>query len=204
APVRVRDCRRRAGTRCAATHRSHCMSAVPRPVPRRIPIESVQPPESLEATGLPAAIVIDLVLKHLQRGGDTSIAELGAQLALPLPMLERLLVFLRDERFVEVPRRGSFDADVRYALTEAGRMRADEAQRRNQYVGPAPVALSDYVARVERQQFTGRYGCGARITPERVEEALASLVLAPELIATLGAALNSQRPLFLYGASGTG
>ena len=180
------------------------MSAVPRPVPLRISTDSVQPPKSIEDTGLPVPVVIDLVLKHLQRGGDTSIAELGAQLALPLPLLERLLVFLRDERFVEVPRRGSFDADVRYALTEAGRMRADEAQRRNQYVGPAPVSLPDYVARVERQQFSGRYGSGARITPERVEEALASLVLAPELIATLGAALNSQRPLFLYGASGTG
>jgi hypothetical protein len=60
------------------------------------------------------------------------------------------------------------------------------------------------VARVEQQQFTGRHGAGSRIAPERVEKALASLVLAPELVATLGAALNSQRPLFLYGASGTG
>src|SRR5690606_27060004 len=116
----------------------------------------------------------------------------------------RLLGFLRDERFVEVPRRGSFDADVRFALTEAGRARAGEALRRNQYVGPAPVSLPDYVARVERQQFTGRNGAGARIAPGRDESALASLVLAPELGATLGAALNSQRPLSLYGASGTG
>ena len=175
------------------------MNAASRPALRRIPIESVHPPVSLEATGLPTSVVIDLVLKHLQRGGDTSIAELGAQLALPLPLLEQLLGFLRDERFVEVPRRGSFDADVRYALTEAGRLRADEALRRNQYVGPAPVSLTDYVARVERQRIAG-----ARIAPERVEAALASLVLDPELIATLGAALNSQRPLFLYGASGTG
>lgn len=175
------------------------MNAVPQPALRRIPIESVRPPESLEDSGLPASTVIDLVLKHLQRGGDTSIAELGAQLALPLPLLERLLGFLREERFVEVPRRGSFDADVRYALTDAGRARADEALRRNQYVGPAPVSLADYVARVARQRIAG-----TRIMPERVEAALAPLVLAPELVATLGAALNSQRPLFLYGASGTG
>jgi len=175
------------------------MNAASRPALRRIPIESVHPPVSLEATGLPTSVVIDLVLKHLQRGGDTSIAELGAQLALPLPLLEQLLGFLRDERFVEVPRRGSFDADVRYALTEVGRLRADEALRRNQYVGPAPVSLADYVARVERQRIAG-----ARIAPERVEAALASLVLDPKLVATLGAAVNSQRPLFLYGASGTG
>lgn len=180
------------------------MNTGTRPALRQVQIETVHPPVSLEATGLPASVVIDLVLKHLQRGGDVSIAELGAQLALPLPLLERLLAFLRDERVVEVPRRGSFDADVRYALTGAGRVRADEAHRRNQYAGPAPVSLADYVARVERQRFTGSHGAGARIAPERVEAALASLVLAPELVATLGAALNSQRPLFLYGASGTG
>jgi len=175
------------------------MNAVLRPALRRMPIETVHPPISLEATDLPTSVVIDLLLKHLQRGSDTSIAELGAQLALPLPLLEGLLGFLRDERFVEVPRRGSFDADVRYALTDAGRARADEALRRNQYVGPAPVSLADYVARVQRQRIGG-----ARIAPERVEAALASLVLEPELVATLGAAMNSQRPLFLYGVSGTG
>lgn len=180
------------------------MSAVPLPESRRAPMETVEPPASLEATGLPASLAIDLVLKHLRHGGDTSIAELGARLALPLPLLERLLGFLREERFVEVPRRGSFDADVRYTLSETGRARADEALRRNQYVGPAPVSLHDYVARVERQQFTGSRSAARRIAPERLVTALASLVIAPELIVTLGAALNSQRPLFLYGASGSG
>lgn len=169
------------------------MSAVPLPESRRAPMETVEPPASLEATGLPASLAIDLVLKHLRHGGDTSIAELGARLALPLPLLERLLGFLREERFVEVPRRGSFDADVRYTLSETGRARADEALRRNQYVGPAPVSLRDYVARVERQQFTGGRGAARRIAPERLVTALASLVIAPELIVTLGAALNSQR-----------
>lgn len=175
------------------------MNAASRPALRQVPVEPVHPPVSLEATGLPASVVIDLVLKHLQRGGDTSIAELGAQIALPLPLLERLLAFLRDERFVEVPRRGSFDAEVRYALTDAGRARADEALRRNQYVGPAPVSLPDYVARVQYQR-----SAGTRIGPQRVQAALASLVLDPALLETLGAALNSQRPLFLYGPSGTG
>ncbi|MCO5101067.1 MAG: ATP-binding protein [Burkholderiaceae bacterium] len=175
------------------------MIAATRPALHPIPVETVRPPVSLEAAGLPSSVVIDLVLKHLQRGGDASIAELGSKLALPLPLLGQLLGSLRDERFVEVPRRGSFDADVRYALTDAGRVRAEDALRRNQYVGVAPVSLPDYVARVERQRIAG-----TRIPPERVHAALGPLVLAPELVATLGAAMNSQRPLFLHGVSGAG
>ncbi len=102
----------------------------------------VRPPASLEAAGLSQNLVIDLVLRHLSRGGEASIAELGSRIALPLPILDRLLTFMRSERVVEVPRRGSFDADVRYALTDAGRVRADDAMRRNQYIGPAPGVAS--------------------------------------------------------------
>ncbi len=169
------------------------------PAAHRLPVESIAPPASLEATGLPTSVVADLVFKQLLRSGDTSIAELAAAIALPLPLLEKLLAFLRDERCVGVPRRGSFDGDVRYELTELGRVRADDAMRRNQYIGPAPVSLADYVAQCNRQRVAG-----ARIAPARVEQVLSALVLPAELIGTLGAAVNSQRPLFLYGPSGTG
>lgn len=166
---------------------------------QRLPVQPVRPPASLEAAGLSAAVVVDLVLKHLQRNGNLSIAEFGAQIALPLPLLDKLLAFLRAERLVEIPRRGNFDADVRFALTELGRARADEALHKNQYVGAAPVSLPDYVAQVARQRVSD-----ARIAPQRVAQVLEPLVLAPELVATLGAAVNSQRPLFLYGQSGAG
>ncbi|MBK8768704.1 MAG: hypothetical protein IPM01_31055 [Burkholderiaceae bacterium] len=86
------------------------------------------------------------------RSGDITIAELSALVALPLPIIDALLAFLRSERLVEIPRRGSFDGDVRYVLTDAGRVRVADAMRRNQYVGPAPVSLADYVACVQRQE----------------------------------------------------
>ena len=159
----------------------------------------LHPPASLEAAGLSSSLVIDLALKHLQRSGDLSIGEMAAALGLPLPLLEKMLGFLRAERLLEVPRRGSFDADVRYALTELGRIRADEALRKNHYIGPAPVSLADYVAQVGRQRVSD-----GRVTPARVEEALRPLVLPADLVATLGAAVNSQRPIFLYGSSGAG
>lgn len=96
------------------------MNAPPVPAAQRLPLPAMAPPASLEATGVSKALLLELVLKHLQRGGDASMAELGASVALPLPVLDRLLGFLREEQYIEVPRRGSFDAEVRYALTGPG------------------------------------------------------------------------------------
>jgi MoxR-like ATPase len=159
----------------------------------------MQPPESLKATGLSPTGVTDLVLKHLMRSGDITIAELSALVALPLPIIDALLAFLRSERLVEIPRRGSFDGDVRYVLTDAGRVRVADAMRRNQYVGPAPVSLADYVACVQRQGVLE-----ASVSRLTLETAIRNLVLPPELVVSIGAALNSHRPIFLYGPSGAG
>lgn len=157
------------------------------------------PPASIEETGLSETLLIDLVLRHLMRGGELSIADLGARLALPLPIVDRLLAFMRGERLVEVPRRGNFDAEVRFVLTEAGRVRAEDAMRRNQYTGPAPVSLEDYVACVQRQKVLD-----TRVTREGLESVIGHLILPDGIVHALGAALNSHRPIFLYGPSGSG
>ena len=44
----------------------------------------------------------------------------------------------------------------------------------------------------------------ARVTPERLDQVFAGLVLAPEMLAQLGPALVSGKPLFLYGPPGNG
>lgn len=157
------------------------------------------PPSSIEETGLSQALLVDLVLRHLSRGGELSIADLGVRIALPLPVLDRLLAFMRGERLVEVPRRGNFDAEVRFVLTDGGRARAEDAMHRNQYAGPAPVSLEDYVACVERQKVLD-----ARVSRDRLESVLGDLILPDGIVRTLGAALNSHRPIFLYGPSGSG
>lgn len=173
-------------------------SASGNPVSSAVELD-MPPPASLEEAGLPQSLVVDLLLRHLLRDGELAIAELGARIALPLPLLDRLLAFMRGERLVEVPRRGTFDAEVRYVLTDAGRVRAEDAMRRNQYAGPAPVSLADYIACVERQKVLD-----AHVSRERLESALGDLILPEGLLPMLGAALNSHRPIFLYGPSGSG
>lgn len=156
-------------------------------------------PRTLADTGLQEPFFIALLLRHLFAGGEQRGGDLAARLHLPLAVLDPALSFLRAERLVEVLRRGSFDADVVWGLTDAGKARAGEAMERCRYVGPAPVTLADYCARVQAQSQRTQ-----RVDAAGLRAALGSAVIADETLADIGAALNSDRALFIYGPAGTG
>lgn len=156
-------------------------------------------PRTLEEARLPEPMLIELLLRHLSRAGELKAGELAWRLGLVLAVIEPTLDFLRAEKMVEVPRRGSFDADVSYALTDLGRLRANEALDKCRYVGPAPVALADYVAQVERQSVKGM-----RVDRAQIRAALGDAVVPEQLVSRLGAALNSGRSIYMYGPSGSG
>ncbi|MCM5572087.1 ATP-binding protein [Burkholderiaceae bacterium FT117] len=144
-------------------------------------------------------MLIELLLRHLARAGELRAGELAWRLGVALAVIEPTLNFLRGEKVVEVPRRGSFDADVAYALTDLGRLRAREAFEKCRYVGPAPVSLADYVRQVDRQSVKG-----LRIDRDKIRAALGDAVVSENLMSRLGSALNSGRSILMYGASGTG
>ena len=156
-------------------------------------------PRTLDEARLPEPMLIELLLRHLSRAGELKAGDLAWRLGLVLPVIEPTLDFLRAEKLVEVPRRGSFDADVSYALTDLGRLRANEALDKCRYVGPAPVALADYVAQVERQSAKG-----LRVDRAQIRSALGDAVVPDALVSRLGAALNSGRSIYMYGPSGSG
>jgi predicted ATPase with chaperone activity len=103
------------------------------------------------------------------------------------------------EHLAEIARRGSTDIDIEYQLTAAGKIRASELTARSGYVGPAPVTLSAYQAMVAQQSVK----CN-RVTKHDVEAAFVDLTLNAEVRNQIGAAMNSGRPLFLYGPAGSG
>lgn len=156
-------------------------------------------PATLAAAGLPPALLQDLILKHLHVAGELTVAVLARRLGLPRSLVSEQLEAQRSERLVEVPRRGQLDADVAYALTDAGRDRAGAAMQRSQYVGIAPVPLAQYVEQVRLQ---------AQERPEYTEAtlstALGDFLLPDRLRHQLGAALNSGRAIYLWGDAGAG
>lgn len=163
------------------------------------------PPSTVDATGLPFFFLVELVAKHLFRGGLQRASELADRLHLLPSVLENLLDFMRDERLIEVQARGQDAAngtmtkDFTYTLSDLGRSRAGDAMARCQYAGPAPVSLAHYVHQVAQQSYRDE-----RVTQERVQRNFSGEVIRPGLLEQFGAAMNSGRAMFVYGPPGAG
>jgi hypothetical protein len=152
-----------------------------------------------EAASLPTSFLTDLTLRHFARLGELKLYEVAQHLGMPVPEVDGLLTHLRGLALLEVTRRGSLEGDVSYALTDAGQRQARLAFEKCYYVGPAPVTLPEYVARVREQSQHL-----APVRAARLRQAMGDLVIDPAMLPTLGSALNSGKAIYLYGDSGTG
>src|SRR5579871_4254637 len=156
---------------------------------------------SIEDTGLEASFLCDLVLKHIYFGGVMAGATIAANMRLPYyQLVEVLLETLKTQNFIEV--RGStgvLSTTYRYALTEKGHNKVQEAFERNMYAGPCPVTLQDYTFAMQRQ--TIRH---VVITREQLANAFSGLVFSQQTLDQIGPAINSGRSIFLFGPPGNG
>lgn len=158
-------------------------------------------PTRLEDTGLGETFVADLVAKHLLQGGVLTMGELTGRLALSGSIVESVLNFMRREARIEVrgPASGDSASSLRYALTDRGRVTAQDAMLRGGYVGPAPVTLESYREIVRVQTIHDR-----SVTQQAMTAAFADVVVRDEILGQLGPSLNSGRAIFIYGPAGTG
>ncbi|MHA6963634.1 AAA family ATPase [Zobellella denitrificans] len=156
-------------------------------------------PRTLAETGLSRELLFRLILRHLQEEGSLSLPILSERLCLRGSIVEPLLQELKTLQLVEVRASGRMDEPIRYALTNKGQYEAQEVSARDGYIGPAPIPLADYNKLVLAQSLGER-----SIRRERLLAALDNMVISQDLINTLGPALNSRRPLLIYGHAGTG
>lgn len=159
-------------------------------------------PSSVESDAgyeLPRSFLVELLLRHLSRAGELRLVEIARRMGLGLPLVQGLLTHMRMLQLVEVPHRGDLEVDVSYTLTNLGHQQARLASERCQYVGPAPVTLSDYVEQVRRQSRRPY-----PTTAAQLQTAIGDLVIDQEQLPNLGSALNSGRAIYLYGPSGSG
>lgn len=148
-------------------------------------------------TGLRPMLLYELALKILYLNGELSTLDLSDHMRLGLAVAQEIFWFLRREQLCEVT--GMVGNIHRLTCSTKGRERALQLLELNHYSGPAPVSLDDYAAQVSAQSITGK-----DITPEDMSRAFADLVLEPDVIPKLGAAIQSGRAIFLYGPTGTG
>lgn len=174
----------------------------PTPPPRQPRVEfSVPRVNSIEETGLSLSFLSELTLRIMFTYGTSTAGEIINVIKLPFyGVLEDVLRFLSSEELCFIRRGQSMNPlTYEYQLTEKGQDRAQSLLERNQYVGPAPVPLSAYVASVKAQTIRG-----LQVNRDELQQAFAHLVIDQEILEILGPAINSGRSLFLFGAPGNG
>jgi predicted ATPase with chaperone activity len=153
--------------------------------------------KTIEETGVRRNLLEDLALKTIYQVGEMSLYELARNMGLGVGIAEELFQRLRKDQLCQVT--GINGGLHRFTTTSAGKTRALELMAHNQYVGPAPVSLEDYIGRTHAQSVRG-----IQITPAALSHAFEELVLDIRVLNQLGTAISSGRALFLYGPSGTG
>jgi predicted ATPase with chaperone activity len=158
---------------------------------------AVPAPSRLEDLGIRRSLLEDLALKIVALNGEISVQDLAGQMKINRTMAEAIFNRLRKEQLCEVT--GMTGPVHRLQTTSQGKTRALELLQQNQYAGPAPVPLEEYIRQVRSQSIRNM-----QVRPADMERAFSHLVLTPEVLAQLGSAITSGRAIFLYGSTGSG
>ncbi len=152
---------------------------------------------SIEEIGVRRNLLEDLALKTLYLVGEVTLHELSRHMGLRPSMGEELFQRLRKDQLCQVT--GMAGRAQCITTTSAGKSRALELLAQNQYTGPAPVSLNDYVNRIHDQSVRG-----IQIVPSDMNRTFKHLVLDTQTLNQLGTAVMSGSSIFLYGPTGTG
>jgi DNA-binding PadR family transcriptional regulator len=157
-------------------------------------------PTCTQDLGLDDGMLEALVLRFLALRNNASASDMVSFLRIPyFGVLANVLRSLRDTHWIEVLRGEMLELQWVYAITDAGRTRAQQLFEQCAYVGPAPVSLKTYTQSVRAQDVRG-----VLVTEAKLRAALSGLILDDSIVHQLGPAVNSGRSLFLYGPPGNG
>jgi len=157
-------------------------------------------PATVEETGLSPTFLMELILKLIHYAEIAKANQISQRAGLPLRLVDELLAALKERKLCElVGSPTSLTSGYRYALTDNGRLKAEEALARCRYAGAAPVTLEQY-EQVVGGQALERW----RPARETIRKALQSLLLDDKVADFLDRALHSGRCALIFGPSGNG
>jgi predicted ATPase with chaperone activity len=157
-------------------------------------------PQSLTETGLPTSIIEQLILKILYFKGDVMGGDLCRAMGLSFSLIEDMLDAFKFKQLIQVKSSlGYGPISAVLALTEQGRHIARDYLDNNQYVGPAPVSVTQYCDSVQAQRMPAVW-----LTRERLAQAYSGMVTTDIMLDQIGPAISSGKSLLIYGQPGNG
>ena len=159
----------------------------------RVPAE----PRSIAETGIDEADLTAHAIKLMMVGQLSSVAAIAQQMKLPQSLVADLVQSAVRRMLLRAT--GERDASTQYVLTDSGVQAAQQALEHSRYTGPVPVPLQDFVDLVERQKVRNSV-----VRADALSNAVKGLVIEPAFLEKIGPALNSGKPLLLYGPPGNG
>jgi predicted ATPase with chaperone activity len=157
-------------------------------------------PQSLSDTGLPNSIIEQLILKILYFKGDVMGSDLCRAIGLSFSLIEDMIDAFKFKQLIQVKSSlGYGPISALLSLTEQGRFVARDYLDNNQYVGPAPVSVSQYREAVLTQRMPAVW-----LTRERLANAYSHMVTTDGMLDQIGPAVTSGKSLLIYGQPGNG
>ena len=124
-------------------------------------------PESIEELGVQPSMIEQLILKFLYFRGELIGRDLGSLLGLQFSLIDEVLETLKRQHFIGVKKSlGMGNMSAIFVLADTGRNLTREYLDNNQYVGPVPVPLQQYIDMVERQKLPENW-----LTPATLKKA---------------------------------
>ncbi|MEO8098919.1 MAG: hypothetical protein ABI811_14550 [Acidobacteriota bacterium] len=157
-------------------------------------------PVSIEDSGISISVIEQLILKYLYFRGELLGREIASLLGLDFSLIDEILESHKRTHTVGVRKSlGMGNSSGVFFLTEAGRATTREHLDNNQYAGPAPVPLYQYVEVVRHQKLKNNW-----LNPESLKVAFNHLVVEQDILSKIGPAVNSNKSFLIYGQPGNG
>lgn len=153
-------------------------------------------PQTIEELGIPEAFVEEMILKLLALRGAMTEHQISWHLKCPKIIVSAIMKDLTKRKLVGPPPSNP----LAFICGAEGKVRAEDASRTTRYLGPLPVTVEEYVAKMREQ-----VGRPLEFTQKDIEAAYSKIVMYDrEFRERIGPAVRSQRSILLYGAPGNG
>ncbi len=153
-------------------------------------------PTSLASLGIQRPLLLDLLLKHILQLQVATLENLVDAMRIPGRLIQELIAEAKQLMWVE--NRASAQ-QARYSLSGSGKQHAEHLLLQSGYIGPVPVPLAQYRKIVNAQSHQHIH-----VTQAYLEECLTGESFESEALQAMGMALNSTKPVLLYGLPGSG